>query len=239
MKDLLDLKPEDVVQPLTSDEVVHMAKIFGAFWVYDYVAAEQGRVGLHPLLKSKNHGDGFIVSAILLEPDNICQIIVNQMAMRLQPIFDKLGKSDWICGVPKGATELGKRLGIFFGIQIAEMKKDDKGEMVLLTSIGLGDSIVVVDDIFTKGTGWGEAAIKIINSQPLVNIFPYDTVILNRGKEKMFFVNGVGNIHVLSVVDYEINDWEADNCPLCVLGSTPIKPKETKENWENLISSQL
>lgn len=235
--DLLKLQASDIHGALNVKEILHIAELFDAFWEYDEEKAINGMVGLHAELKSGLHSGRFFFSKALLASENICQIIANQMAMKLEPIFERLGATDWIVGVPNGATILGEKLGVFFGINVARMKKGDDGKISLETSIGLGDTIALVEDFFTKGTGFGEAVAEVIRKQPLACILPYNTVILNRGGSENFFVDNVG-INVISVVNYKIEDWEPGECPLCALGSMAIKPKATDENWQLLINSQ-
>ena len=235
-EELLNLKPEDISRFLTPEEILHIAEIFGAWWAYDYEAARQGRVGMHAQLKSGLCSDGFFVSKILLASESIRLIFSNQMAKLLKPVFEKLGKTDWIVGVPDGATVLGENIGIFFGINVAKMKKVD-GKIFLITSVGFGETITVVEDFCTRGTGFSEAVRAIKTKQPMAIVSPYDPVILNRGDLTNFDV-GHETFRILPIVNWRVKDWEPSGCPLCEMGSIPIKPKETDENWLKLINSQ-
>ena len=44
-EELLALKPEDIQRALMAEEVVAIARTLGAFWTYDYGAAERGKLG--------------------------------------------------------------------------------------------------------------------------------------------------------------------------------------------------
>lgn len=235
-EELLTLKPEDISRFLTPEEVLHIAKIFGAWWAYDYDAARQGRVGMHARLKSGLCSNGFFVSKILLAAESIRLIFSNQMAMLLKPVFERLGKTDWITGVPDGATRIGEDLGEIFQIKVAKMEKID-GEISLATSVGFGDTITVVEDFCTRGTGFSEAVRAIKTKQPMANISPYNPVILNRGGLAKFDVD-LETFTILPIVNWRVKDWEPDKCPLCKMGSVPIKPKEIDDNWLKLINSQ-
>jgi len=236
-EELLALTVEDVSRPLTAEEVVHVATILGAFWTYDYSAADQGRVGMHALLKSGLHSDGFFVSRILLEPGNIRRIVSHQIVMRLRDA--NISAPDYLAGVPDGATALGLSIAEILGVREAYMEKTD-GRIVLNTEIPSGATLLLVEDICTRGTGFTEAVLHVRSKQPSVKLVPYDPVIINRGGCKEISVEGVGTFAVLPVVERKLRDWDPnDGCPLCGLGSVAIKPKATGENWRSLVTSQL
>jgi hypothetical protein len=94
-EELLRLDPENVDRLLTPLEVVYIAWTLGAFWKYDYEAARQGKVGMHAVLKSERHSNGFFISKVLLEPKNILNIMAHQIVMRLDeakvPVSDFVG----------------------------------------------------------------------------------------------------------------------------------------------------
>lgn len=236
-EELLALPFEAVDQPLTTEEVLHMATIFGAFWTYDYAAADQGRVGKHALLKSGLHSDGFCVSRILFELENIGRIFSHQIIMRLRDA--NIPTPDYVAGVPDGATKLGSSIAEILGARVAHMEKVD-GRIVLNAEIPNGATVLLVEDVCTRGTGFSEAVRAVKNRQPSVKLLPVDPVILNRGGLKEIPIEGVGTFTVLAVAERRIQDWDPKKrCPLCERGSTPIKPKATDENWHLLITSQL
>lgn len=236
------LKERGSIRLLTEKEVVYIAEILGAFWKYDYEAAKQGKVGLHAELKSLLHSDGFFFSRILLEYQNIKTMIAGQQVMR----FNRLGtfKPDWLAGIPDGATELGKEVARLLGVKTAGMRKED-GRIVLIDSIPAGETLLLVEDFCTRGKGFTEATLEILSKQPAVKILPYELVIINRGGlieiEIPAEKTGGSKIvaKVISAVNYRINDWEPAECPLCKIGSKPIKPKATDENWRLITTSQL
>lgn len=234
---ILCLEPRDVLRALLTDDVVHIAKTLGAFWQYDYEAAKAGRVGLHAELKSGLHSDGFFVSKILLAPENVRSIMSMQIA---RCIVKKLGKNrpDYISGIPDEATSLGIDVAKNLDVKVAEMRKIDG--RIFLTMDLCGGDILLVEDFFTRGTGFTEVVTQIRDSQPDTKVWPYNVVILNRGETKKINVPKVGSFQVLSVVEKRIEDWDPKKkCPLCEIGSKPIKPKASDENWSLLNLSQL
>jgi len=237
--ELLDLRPEDVRGRLNAAEVVHIANTLGAFWHYDYEASKQGKVGLHALLKSGRHSDGFFVSKILLESSNIREIMAKQMVMRLSEVL--LCDVDYVIGIPDGATSLGESVAKILGTKVATMEKKD-GRLVLVTEIEQQSTVLFVEDFCTRGTGFRKAVLEVLSKEPTASILPFDTVILNRGGMVRVVVSDTLSCRVLPVVEKRVKDWAADTvdpCPLCVLGSTPIKPKATDENWRSITTSQL
>ena len=244
-EELLGLHPDSLKRPgsiqlLTEEEVVYIAETIGAFWKYNYEAAKRGKVGLHAELKSLLHSDGFFISRILLEHPNIRTIMADQQALR----FNQLGisKPDWVAGIPDGATELGKEVAELLGAKHAEMKKED-GRIVLVSCIPALETLLLVEDFCTRGTGFTEAVLDILLRQPAVEILPYELVIINRGGLNEISVEGFGSYKLVAkigaVVNYRVNDWKLEECPLCKMGSKPIKPKATDENWRLITTSQL
>jgi len=236
LEELLNLNPDDVVRPLTADEVVYMAERVGAFWKYNYAVAKE-KPGYHARLKSEWHSDGFIVSKIILQFPNIKRIMANQIVLQLKA--QGLSLPDYAGGIPDGATQLGEDVAEILGVKKAEMRKEE-GRIVLVTLIPPGSSLLLLEDFCTKGTGFCEAVLFIKTAQPEVIIVPYEGVIINRGGLKSIEVEGVGSFEIISVVDYRVNDWPSDKCRLCLeFGSRPIKPKETEENWRLITTAQL
>ena len=234
-EELVALNPQSIDWQLSAEEIVYMAKTLGAYWKYNYGASRMGKVGLHAELKSLLHSDGFFVSAILLEPDNIRTIIANQLALR----FNQLGipKPDWVAGIPKGATKLCEDVAQIMSVKNAKMKKETE-RIELVSSIGPGESLLLVDDFCTRGTGFKEAVADIKSKQPQVKFLPLELVVLNRGGLKEIAIEGVGGFQVVAAVEHRVNDWKPEDCPLCKMGSKPIKSKAMDENWRLITTSQ-
>lgn len=210
--------------------------MLNSFWAYDYEAAKQGRFGKHAELKSLNHSDGFFISRILLKEPNIRAIMANQLVMRFNE--RELSKPDWIVGIPDGATKLGKDVANLMGVRYAEMKKED-GRIVMVSKVEPGESLLLVEDFCTKGTGFTEAVKDIAVKNPAVKFIPLELVIINRGGLNEIVVDGVGAFDIVAAANHRVNDWVPVECPLCKMGSVAIKPKATDENWRDITTSQL
>lgn len=239
--ELLALRPERVDRLLSTDEVVYIAKTLDAFWSYDYEAAKEGRAGMHAILKSLLHSDGFFISRIMLKYENIRKIMANQMAARFLDKMPPMFRPVWVGGVPDGATELGEDLSQSLGAKLAKMEKVD-GKISLVSDIGLDETLLLCEDFCTRGTGFREATQDIISKQPGVKFIFYEPVVINRGGLTSVDVESVGSFKIIANADHRINDWNPEStegCPLCKIGSAPIKPKATDENWALITKSQL
>lgn len=237
-EELIVLDSAEVNWLLSDEETFYIAKTLGAYWGYNYEAAKKGKPGLHAILKSELHSDGFFISAILLEHSNIQWLFANQMVLK----FNGLGipKPDWVAGIPKGATELGKDVARIMGVKNAEMKKGDDDRITLESEIAPDETLLGIEDFSTRGTGFREAVLNILSKQPKVKLLPYYGVILNRGGLTEVAVDGIDRpFRIMPVAVKRINDWKPEECPLCNdFGSKPIKPKATEENWQLITTSQ-
>jgi orotate phosphoribosyltransferase len=236
-EELLALRPEDLISALSTEEILHIFAQLGGFWAYDYAAAREGRAGMHALLKSLNHSDGFVNSRVVLPNDNICKIMARQLVNRWRE--HELPKPDKIIGIPDGATKLGEHVGKILGVKIAKMEKVD-GRIRLVTDIKAGESVLFVEDFCTKGTGFKEAVLAVYANQPEAVFIPYELVIINRGGLDKIEVGNVGTFAIIAAATHRINDWSPAECPLCRnFHSMPIKPKVDNESWRKLTESQL
>ena len=237
MADLLALAPRDVKRHLSPEEVVHMATELGAYWAYDYQALERGKPGLHAELKSGRHSDGFFVSRIILQHPNILEIMAYQLALVFWDT-DTLAP-ELVAGIPDGATKLGKKLAGFLDTECSGTGKG-QGKRENISHAGnrpqRPDSSL--RSFCTRGTGFRETILDIISKQPRANFILYEPVIINRGGLSFVEVEGVGDFIVLPIADHRVNDWDPKDCPLCMKGSEPIKPKATEENWKLITNSQ-
>lgn len=234
-RELLLLTEMDMPQTISVEEMLHIGKTLGAFWAYDYEAAKRLYSGMHAILKSGLHSDGFFVSRILLEPENIRRLISQQMIKRLREA--NVPNPDYIAGIPNGATALGSNIAKILGIREACIEKVD-GRITLKTNIPSKKTLLLVEDFCTRGTGFKETVLQIKTEQPTVRILPYNPVIINRGGLREIIFEGDSNFTILSVAELRIQNWEPTECPLCFAGSKAIKPKATNENWRLLTTSQ-
>jgi orotate phosphoribosyltransferase len=239
--ELLALPPHEVTELIRPEEFIHIAKELCAYWQYDYEAAEQGRVGMHALLKSGRHSDGFFVSKILLEPWNICYLMAYQIAERLRAYGIK--GADYVTGIPDGASKLGEVVAWLMRAKNAELRKLPDGSIEPKFRFGPSpdsdESIILIEDFCTRGTGFIEAFSAVKSACPRLYVYPADPVMLNRGGLRALTTAYGNTVNIIAVCAERIMDWSAEECPLCKRGSKPIKPKATDENWHLITTSQL
>lgn len=222
---------------MTGKEIVYIAAVLESFWNYDYEALKQGRPGFHALLESSLHSDGFFDSGAMLASFNIRLIIAGQITSKIRQF--RIKKPDWVVGIPNGATALGKQVAARLGVRCAKLIKEN-GSVILVSDIASGETLLLVEDFCTIGTGFKETVREIIFKQSKAIILPFEMVIINRGGLKEFKIEGMGNFKIIALaIGQRVNKWEAKECPLCRAGSEPIKPKATKENWRLLTTAQM
>lgn len=235
---ILRLCPQDIHRPLTNGEWVHIARTFGAFWSYDYQAAEEGRPGLHAELKSGRHSDGFFSSKVLLAHGSILGLVVEQLYRLLDGEEVYAPAWRYVAGVPESATVLGEALAKRMGAHLLKLRKED-GRIIFEGRFPVANSLLLVEDVCTRGTGFIEAVRAVLaRASSVAQFVLLDPVILNRGGLTHVSVPEVGEFKIVALMDERMNDWEPTECPLCRNGSTAIKPKALPENWGRLTHSQ-
>lgn len=250
---IININPSRIFRLISGAEILYIAEKLGAFWHYDYYKAyydPKKKPGLHALLKSGLHSDGFFDSYILLQYPCVKLLIASQMVIKINQTL--ISAKDWalkgikpdsIAGVPKGAAELAYEISKIMHISYVEMEKDSEGHIRLKSKIGKA-KLLLIDDVFSVGTGFIEAVTEIQSKEKAVFFLPFDFVILNRSENKQFYVPKANssfgqNFSVMSLAKTRITTWDPPNCPLCKNGSLAIKPKDPPEFWERLITSQL
>ena len=231
------LDPRCFTRKLAGEEIIYLAKAFDACWEYDYQAAVKGKIGRHAILKYGSHSDIFFNSKIFLSNDNIREIIARQLVSQYYSGLSA-ERPDWVVGIPDGAAELGKDVARILKSRPAVMTKEN-GLMKLESRIGAYESVLMVEDLCTRGTGLKEAVREVLIKQPRALMLWHELAVVDRGGLGHVNISDVHEFTVVSLAQLRANDWPPDDCPLCHAGSKPIKPKVTDENWQLLIRSQL
>lgn len=215
--------------------VFHIAQVFGAYWQYDYRATEAGRLGYHAELKSGNHSDGFFAWKVIAEQaPNLVDIIAEQL-------FLKIGwrglEPTHLLGIPDGATSLGKAVAKIAGLPYIDFHKEN-GVFVPDSEVPSRAHILLVEDVFTKGTAFLEmgCCLKKINPQTIV--IPAVLALLNRGGSDVVFRENGTVYEVVPLASQKFNDWPPEECPLCKRGSKALRPKASNENWRLLTTGE-
>ncbi|OGZ34287.1 MAG: hypothetical protein A3I88_01970 [Candidatus Portnoybacteria bacterium RIFCSPLOWO2_12_FULL_39_9] len=249
------IAPDDYHNSVILPEVIlEWFELCDAIWRYDY---DSPKPGYHALLKSGLHSDGFLLAPEVLKYHNLRRIIARQFFLRWAEIgisedekkqwasigfsrdWEKVNpKPDYVAGIPKAAKELGRNTAESLYANFVRLEKKEDGLMELIDKIPAGKTCLIVEDICTKGTGFREAVSAIKKKSPNAILMPYEFVIVNRGGLKEIEIEDIGYFQIVALVEHRINEWSADECPLCKRGSISIKPKAIPENWELIKNGQ-
>lgn len=254
---LINLDPESVMRKISIEEFFHILKTLDNLWFYDRDALKIGKVGYHAKLKSELCSDGFVnLKGVLKQYPKIRKIFAYQLKLMILELVDQgiIKMPTYIAGVPSAATELGEDVAHMLGVKSAEAIKGKKGEILFLTKLAKGETLLLIEDICSKATGIMETIEDVIvcHSADFNAIIPVEIVLLNRGGLKSFVVKGV-EYEIISAYTRRIGEWmpidasnelverfpDASPCPLCARDVPRIKPKESNENWDLITTAQL
>src|SRR3989344_5514254 len=176
-KDLASLDPQCFARKLVGEEIIYLAKAFDACWEYDYRAAANGKIGRHAILKCGSHSDIFFNSKIFLANDDIREIIARQLVSQYYSGL-LAERPDWVLGIPDGAKDLGKDVARILKSRPAVMTKEN-GQMKLESRIGAYESMLMVEDLCTRGTGLKEAVREVLTKQPRALVLWHELAVVD------------------------------------------------------------
>ena len=235
-KQFLKLDPEEICWQLSKEEILHLFRVFGAYWSYDFRAADEGRVGCHAELSNDLCSSGFFYSKPVLDYDNLCQLLAKQLVMKYRSLRGL--PASRVLGIPHGATKLGVEVARELALPHGVLKKTGSG-FALESEVSPGETLLFVEDFLRGATNLSNAIWASLKKQPQAKASNYQLVILNRGSFSVVQVE-CKNYGLASLASHRVDDWRPANCPLCNnLGSVRIKPKESEENWQRLNTAQL
>lgn len=224
-EDLLVLKPEQVTWMFSEEEILYLFGVFEGFWAFN------DGMPYHAELRSGLCSDGFFYSKKVLESDNLCKILANQIAQRF--LHTGFGKPDYVIGIPDGASKLGEHVAGALDAELVEVKKDGSS-FIILTDLQPGKSVLVVEDFSTRATAFQVLEPLIYEKQPMIDMVPLLMTILLRGLIPQ--IDTEHNRYFVSpLVEHRIMEYEPGpkTCYMCDQGSKPIKPKpaDQPQNW--------
>jgi len=116
-----------------------------------------------------------------------------------------------------------------------EVEKDKDGNPTIIRGgIGSDKNVLVLNELMTTGSGstfeTRKAALTCNGDAPGPNVLEPAYVLVHRSKD---YVLADGSA-VQPVFHFDIENFEAEDCPYCKVGSEAIKPKTPKENWARL-----
>ncbi len=246
---LRDLNPDDVDWVLSEEEILHMVDMTDNY-VSLPPAPPLGTSGpvpkYHIKLKSLLCSNGFINFKVLLkEHPNLRKIYAKQITHKLEIMFKEgYERPDWIVGIPEAATELGEDVANLLGIKYLRLKKENKQIILDEEQAKLlkpGDTVLMIEDICTKGTGVTETIRQILAIRNDVRILNYIMYIVSRGTLEEVVVDGIGSFRIVPLAMRKIDEYRPgpETCPYCANGSIPIKAKDTIEHWHLLKKMEM
>jgi len=221
----------DQVAPrtVTPAVVTHFLRAAKAYWKHDGDISRP-----HAELTSGKCSDGFVDVLRLLRYTPVCQLFGRELALELYFLdknHSRHQQAEWVVGSDHaGATisySVAQRLKAIHDFTEKADAGRKKIQLWKRHEIPDGQAVLQVEELITTLSTL-EAVRKGIrrgNSAPVEFVDAILTVV-NRSGE----LNFEGS-PILSLVEYNINVWEPDACPLCAQGSPRIKPKQ---NWEAL-----
>jgi len=224
--ELLRLDPDCIKSRLKGFEILYLYKIFDGYW-----KCPDGEIPkYHAQLKSGVCSDSFLNSKVILKHENIRKIIAKQLmykylnVKRAQHTLD-WGKPTHIGGIPNGAKELGDNVAdIWNDVEKADLVKQ-KGIIKMNSILGDSDKLLLVEDVFTKGTASLEAIKSSFKSIGSGRVLPFILSIVNRGglRQIQTMQSGGFVFNIISLHSIKANEWESSKCPFCEAGSKSIK----------------
>lgn len=113
-----------------------------------------------------------------------------------------------------------------------EKMSSEKGSPMKLGSIEIeaGEHVLLIEDVLTTGGSVNRSAEPIIASGGI--ILPFVATVVNR--------SGQTHAHdrtIVSLVERHIENWPAEECPLCQGGSEVIRKPKDPANWAKLTAN--
>ncbi len=181
----------------------------------------------HFLLSSGKHSPYYLQSARVLEYPQVAEKLAKELAKQIKESGIEV---DTICSPAIGGLLAGYELARALGVRFIFTERV-KGEMTLRRGFEVkeGEKVLICEDIITTGGSAMEAAREIEKRGAEVVGF---AAIANRGVCKR--VNGNSKRKpecklpedkpLFALEDFEFEVYEPENCPMCKMGSCPIKP---------------
>ena len=168
----------------------------------------------HFLLSSGRHSNRYCQCAKLMQYPDKTEKVISLVADKVREL-----NLDVVVGPAMGgitaAYELGRQLGLR-----AFFTERENNVMVLRRGFEIrqGERILIMEDVVTTGKSSMETAgvLEAMGGK----VIGIGCIVDRR--------SGEIKLPVYSAAELEFETYEADNCPLCVSGSKPVKPGSRK-----------
>ena len=171
----------------------------------------------HFLLTSGRHSSSYFQCALVLQHPEYMQALCGQLAESFRST-----KPDSVIAPAVGgivvAVETGRQLGL-----PARFAERQDGRMTLRRGFQLeaGERVLVVEDVVTTGGSVQE----VIDLVAAAGAIPVGVgVIVDRSAGRTCFIHQGRALHLAACHTQDVVSYSADDCPLCRMGTTPVKP---------------
>ena len=191
----------------------------------------------HALLTTGLHSNGFVDVGTFLKNENYLQARIN-IANFILEALSEVWKSGFmhVVGAATSSTMLAKTIADISLTDHVKMIKTDKDQIWDPTNKPLikGGIILQVEDLITTG----ESSLKVRNAiraqypKQDIQFVPFLPVVVDRSDPDNR-ITTIENSRVLPLLKLDIQTFQPDDCPYCVVGSEAIRPREGN-NWNRL-----
>jgi orotate phosphoribosyltransferase len=174
----------------------------------------------HFLLSSGKHSEYYLQSARVLEHPEVAEKIAQELAKKIKEANIEI---DTVCSPAIGGLLAGYELARALGVRFIFTERKN-GEMQLRRGFEVkpNEKVLICEDIITTGGSAMEAAREIEKRGAKVVGF---AAIANRGicpdKQECKLPK---ELPLFTLGNFEFETYDPQDCPLCKMGSKPIKP---------------
>lgn len=224
-----NIKVDLTRQLLSREEFEHIFNLCDAIWLYKGKPSAEFP---HALLANGEHSNGFFDCARVLRHSNLCQIMAQHM------VNEFLKKNDWneyksfhnwIVGTATSSTDLSKDAANFLNCQHVPISKE--GELQIWPkrhAIAPDETVFFFEELMTSSNGVRALREDIQAKHDYPIKFGSINVLVHRSD-----VMEVDGALVNYGFHYKVQNWPAEDCLFCAVGSEAIKPK-LDDNWDRL-----
>jgi orotate phosphoribosyltransferase len=190
----------------------------------------------HPLITSGCHSDRYTNSGLVLDDpvftDVMAQVLVNLLHSNLIDVYS----INWVIGPAKGAIPIAFEMALLMSrgrdgsCLWTYVEKEGEGSQktiaLNMSKIRAKERVLLCDDVLVTGGTLRLTARALEEAGAFV--LPYIATPVNQsGREE------IDGRKIIALIQRPIPIWTPAQCPLCAIGSRPVRPK-TGKNWELL-----
>lgn len=214
---------------VTPAVVTHFLTAAEAYWKHDGDISKP-----HAELTSGKCSDGFVDVLRLLVHTPVCHLFGRELSSRLSFMGDKherWNRTKWVIGSDHAGATISYAVAQQMKVKHGFTEKADRDGKKIQNwkrhEIQDGQAVLQVEELITT-MATVDAVRCGVRSGNTAEVEFVDAILT--------VVNRSGETHyegspIISLVNYQINVWEPDKCPLCAQGSPRVKPKH---NWDTL-----